>query len=225
MAAPSGNGRSRWALVALCLADVLVALDGTVVSVALPSIQDGLGFSNAALQWVVTAYTLALGSFLLLGGRVADLLGPRRTLMAGLGVFTAASLAAGLARAPAPLLAARAAAGLGAALAIPAALALVTAVFREGRERTRALGFVSLAIDVGMVSGAALGGVVTSALGWPWVFFLLVPVGIATLALIPRVLDEHAPRPRRSERLDVLGALTAASGLGLLIFALTRAQT
>src|SRR4051812_42755576 len=120
MPARDDHRRSRWALPALCIADVLVALDGTVVSVALPSIQDDLDFTPAALQWVVTAYTLALGSFLLLGGRVADRVGPRRTLMAGLGVFTAASLVAGPARAPAALLAARAAAGVGAAPGGPA---------------------------------------------------------------------------------------------------------
>jgi EmrB/QacA subfamily drug resistance transporter len=212
----------RLALIVLCVADVLVALDGTVVSVALPSIQRDLHFSATGLQWVVTAYTVTLGSFLLLGGRIADAAGPRRTFVSGLAVFTAGSLVAGLARTPAVLVGARAVAGLGAALAIPAALALIAAGFRDGQERTRALGLVSAGIDVGMALGAVLGGVVTTALGWPWAFLLAVPLGAATVAVAPRVLDEQ--RPRRPERIDPLGAIMVATGVGSLIYGLTAAE-
>jgi MFS family permease len=213
---------ARRALIVLSAADVLVALDGTVVSVALPSIQRGLGFSTTGLQWVVTAYTVTLGSFLLLGGRIADAAGPRRTLVAGLAVFTAGSLLAGLAGAPAALVGARAVAGFGAALAIPAALALIAAGTREGGERTRALGIVSAGIDVGMVLGAVLGGVVTAALGWRWAFLVAVPLGATAAALAPRVLDEG--RVERPARIDPLGAAVVAGGVGLLILALTEAK-
>jgi MFS family permease len=210
----------RLALIVLCAADVLVALDGTVVSVALPSIQRDLHFSAAGLQWVVTAYTVTLGSFLLLGGRIADAAGPRRTLVAGLAVFTLGSLLAALARAPATLVGARAVAGLGAALAIPAALALIAAGYRDAGARTRALGIVSAGIDVGMVLGAVVGGVVTAALGWQWAFLLAVPFGALALAAAPRVLDER--RPQRPARVDAAGAVAVAAGVGLLIFALTE---
>jgi EmrB/QacA subfamily drug resistance transporter len=211
------------ALLVLCGAEVLVAVDGMVVSVALPSVGSDLGFAGADLQWVVTAYTLALGSFLLVGGRLADRLGRRRTLLLGLGLFTAASLAAGAARAPAPLLAARAVAGFGGALAIPSALALVTVIFPGETERRRALGWVSASVDAGMVTGALLGGVVVSALGWPWVFFAVVPLGAAILAAAPAALDDDRPS-RRARSFDAPGALLTAAGLAALIFGLTRAQ-
>jgi MFS family permease len=237
--------RRSIALAVLCAAEILVALDGMLVSVALPSIQRDLGFSDAALQWVITAYTLTLGGFLLLGGRVADRLGRRRTLLAGLSLFTVASLAAALARGQAELLAARALAGFGAALAIPAALALITALFNEGRERNRALGIVSAGIDVGLVAGAVLGGLVTAALGWPWVFVAVVPFGAAAIAAIPRAIEADAGRraptdgrgaerrvrspaaPRRRAlltELDAAGAALAAAGLALLVAGLTRAE-
>jgi MFS family permease len=198
---------SRRALVLTVLftAEVLVMLDGIVVSVALPEIGDEVGLAGAELQWVITAYTLPLGAFLLVGGRTADLLGRRRLLVAGLCAFAAGSLLAGLSRAAAPLLAGRALAGLGAACAIPAALALTTAVTEAGRDRNQVLGWMSATIDVGMVGGAVLGGLVTYALGWPWVFPALVPVAIAAAvappALLPESRDEHA-----GGRLDWAGA-------------------
>jgi EmrB/QacA subfamily drug resistance transporter len=213
----------RLTLVVLCAADMLVALDGTIVNVALPSIQVDLGLSAAALQWVVTAYTLTLGSFLLLGGRIGDALGRRRTLLIGLATFTAASALAGAAREPALLLASRALAGLGAALAIPAALALVAATFAEGRERNRALGAMSASIDVGMVAGALLGGAVTSLLGWPWVFFVIVLLGLVTLLALPRAGVADRRPPRRGRPLGAPAALTAAAGLAMLILGLSRA--
>jgi MFS family permease len=209
-------------LAVLCAADVLVTLDGMVVSVALPAIQRDLGFSAVSLQWVVTAYTLTLGTFLLIGGRLADMLGRRRTLLVGLATFTAASAVAGASTTPAMLLASRALAGLGAALAIPAALALVSVTFEEGAPRNRALGYMSASIDVGMVVGACLGGVITSLLGWPWVFYVIVGAGLATLALTPRVIDENGA-PRARGPLNLPSALAAAGGLALLIFSITRA--
>jgi MFS family permease len=215
--------RRRFALVVLCAADVLVMIDGMAVAVALPAIRRDLGFSAAGLQWVVTAYTLALGSFLLVGGRAADVYGRRRTLVAGLLVFSAGSLAAGLAPGAAVLLGARAVQGLGAALAAPAALALLAATFREGPERNHAIGLMSATIDVGMVAGLVLGGVVTAVLGWPWVFYLVVGPGLAAAALVPAALEESrdASAPRR---LDVAGAALVAGGCGLLVLGVVQTE-
>jgi EmrB/QacA subfamily drug resistance transporter len=208
------------ALVLLCAADLVVALDGMVVMVALPAIERDLGASHADLQWVVTAYTLTLGAFLLLGGRAGDLYGRRRMLVAGLVVFALASLAAGLARATGPLLAARAVQGIGAALAVPAALALLAALYRQERERERALGLLSATIDAGMVAGLVLGGVLTASLGWPWCFFLVVPFGLAAAALVPTALAES--RDEDAPPLDVAGAALGATGFGLLALGLAR---
>jgi EmrB/QacA subfamily drug resistance transporter len=174
------------------------------------------------LQWVVTAYTLSLGAFMLLGGRAGDLYGRRRMLVAGLTVFALASLGAGLAPATGPLLAARAAQGIGAALAIPAALALLSARFQPGRERERALGLLSATLDVGMVAGLVLGGVLTASLGWPWCFFIVVPLGVAAAALAPVALDESSDED--APRLDLPGAVLAAGGCGLLVLGLVRVE-
>jgi Major Facilitator Superfamily len=208
------------ALALLCAADLLVALDGMVVMVALPAIERDLGASHADLQWVVTAYTLTLGAFLLVGGRAGDLYGRRRMLVAGLLVFAFASLAAGLARATGPLLAARAIQGIGAALAVPAALALLTAIFRSERERERALGRLSATLDAGMVAGLVLGGLLTASLGWPWCFFVVVPVGLAAAALVPAAIAES--RDEAAPPLDLAGAVLAAAGFGLLALGLVR---
>jgi EmrB/QacA subfamily drug resistance transporter len=210
------------ALVLLCAADLLVMLDGMVVTVALPAIERDLGTSHADLQWVVTAYTVSLGSFLLIGGRAGDLYGRRRALVAGLCVFALASLAAGLAPSTAALLAARAVQGLGAALAIPAALALLTAAYRQGRERDRAVGLLAAVLDVGMVAGLVLGGVLTASLGWPWCFFIVVPLGLGAAALAPAVLDES--RDEDAPALDVPGALLCAAGCGVLLYGLVRLE-
>jgi EmrB/QacA subfamily drug resistance transporter len=222
MGAASSSVRSR-VLILLCAADLLVMLDGMVVTVALPAIERDLGTGHADLQWVVTAYTLSLGAFLLVGGRAGDLYGRRRTLVVGLSLFALASLAAGLAPSVGPLLAARAVQGAGAALAVPAALALLTATYRQERERQRALGVLSATLDVGMVAGLVLGGVLTASLGWPWCFFIVVPFGLAAAALAPAVLeesrDEHA-----LPRLDLAGAALAAGAAGMLVFALVRLE-
>jgi EmrB/QacA subfamily drug resistance transporter len=210
-------------LAVLFTAEVLVMLDGIVVSVALPEIGDDVGLRGAELQWVITAYTLPLGAFLLVGGRAADLLGRRRLLVAGLIAFGVGSLLAGLSRAALPLLGGRALAGLGAACAIPAALALTTAVTREGRDRNTVLGWMSATIDVGMVGGAILGGLVTYALGWPWVFLGLVPVALAAATVTPALLPESRDE-RAAGGLDWAGAASVAAGLALLIMALVRAE-
>ena len=212
----------RSALILLCAADLLVMLDGMVVTVALPAIERDLGTPHADLQWVVTAYTLSLGALLLVGGRAGDLYGRRRVLVAGLVVFTLASLAAGLARATGPLLIARAVQGAGAAVAVPAALALLTATYRQERERERALGILSATLDGGMVAGLVLGGILTASLGWPWCFFVVVPFGLAAAALAPATLEES--RDQHAPPLDVAGAVLAAAGFGLLAFGTTRVE-
>jgi EmrB/QacA subfamily drug resistance transporter len=214
---------SRAAVLALlCAADLLVMLDGMVVTVALPAIERDLGTDHADLQWIVTTYTLTLGAFLLVGGRAGDLYGRRRTLVAGLVVFALASLAAGLAGSTGMLLAARAVQGLGAALAVPAALALLAAAYRQQRERERALGILSATLDAGMVAGLVLGGVLTASLGWPWCFFVVVPFGLAAAALAPAVLEES--RDAGAPRLDLPGAALCASGCGLLVFGIARLE-
>jgi EmrB/QacA subfamily drug resistance transporter len=213
---------SSRALAVLCAADLLVALDGSVVTVALPAIERDLGASRHDLQWIVTAYTLTLGAFLLVGGRAGDLYGRRRVLVGGLLIFALASLAAGLAPATAVLLAARAVQGIGAALAIPAALALLAATFRQEREREWALGRLSATLDVGMVAGLVLGGVIAASLGWPWCFFLVVPFGLAAAALVPGAVAES--RDEQAPPLDVAGAVLAAAGFGLLALGLARVE-
>jgi EmrB/QacA subfamily drug resistance transporter len=200
-----------------------VALDGMVVTVALPAIQHDFGTGRAELQWVVTAYTLSLGAFLLIGGRAGDLYGRRRMLMTGLTLFAVASLGAGLAPSTGALLAARAVQGIGAALAIPAAMALLSARYRQERERERALGLLSATLDVGMVTGLVLGGALTASLGWPWCFFIVVPLGLAAAAFAPFALEESSDD--EAPRLDVPGAVLAAAGCGLLVFGFVRIES
>lgn len=207
-------------LVLLCAADVLVTLDGTVVTVALPAIERDLGTSQADLQWVVTAYTLTLGAFLLVGGRAGDSFGRRRVLVAGLIVFALGSGVAGFAHTTVLLLSARAVQGLGAALAVPADLALLTATYRQERQRQRVLGYLSAAMDIGMVAGLVLGGLLTATVGWPWCFFVVVPVGLVAAALAPAALPES--RDQSAPRLDLLGAALVAAGFGTLAFGISR---
>jgi EmrB/QacA subfamily drug resistance transporter len=216
-----GSG-PRSALALLCAADVLVTLDGTVVTVALPAIQRDLGTSHGDLQWVVTAYTLTLGAFLLVGGRAGDLYGRRRMLIAGLIVFTLGSGAAGFARSTQVLLTARSVQGLGAALAIPAALALLMATYREERRRQRVLGLLTATMDVGMVAGLVLGGILTATLGWPWCFFLVVPIGLSAAALAPSAVRES--RDDSAPSLDLLGAVLAAAGFGAMAFGIAQLE-
>ena len=214
--------RRWWALALLAMAEFVVVLDASIVNIALPSIGRGLHFSLANLSWVVNAYVLTFGGFLLLGGRIADLLGRRRVFAIGLGVFTLASLAGGLAQSPAWLIAARAIQGLGAALMAPAALSLVTATFREGSERNRALSIWGAVAGSGAAAGVLLGGVLTSALGWRSVLFVNVPIGITAALLTPVLIAEsRGELARRS--FDVPGAVTVTAGLSALVYALVRA--
>src|SRR5215218_311510 len=197
------------ALALLCAAQLMVILDVTVVNVAMPSIRADLGFAFADLQWVVTAYTLAFGGLLLLGGRAADLLGRRRVFLSGLAIFTAASLASGLAASPEMLLGSRALQG--AALLSPAALSLITAIFPEGLERNRALAAWAAVGASGAAFGVLLGGSLTEAFGWEAIFLVNVPVGIAVALAAVRALP--AARPAAGGRMDAAGALIATASL------------
>jgi EmrB/QacA subfamily drug resistance transporter len=213
--------RRSWATLAVvALAQFMVILDATVVNVALPSIGAALGFAAADLQWVVTAYVLFTGGLMLLGGRATDLLGRRTVFLAGLVVFTSASLASGLAWSPTALVVARAVQGIGAALLVPAALAIVTTSY-EGAQRRTALAVWGALGSAGAAAGVLLGGVITSVLGWEWVFFVNVPVGfgvgLAALRLVP------AGGGRRETRLDLRGALVVMAGLVTLVYALDGA--
>jgi MFS family permease len=214
----------RWpTLTLLCVAQFVDVLGVTIVIVALPVIGRDLGLAEQDLQWVASIYALCFGGFLLLAGRAADLYGRRRLFAAGLALFTVASLACGLAGSPMMLVAARAVQGLGAAAAVPAALSLLTTTFPEGPERTRALGSWTAAAAGGGVTGFFLGGVLTGTLGWPWVFWVNVPVGALCLALTPVLLAESREQAG-AHRLDVAGALTATAGLVLLVYGATRAE-
>jgi EmrB/QacA subfamily drug resistance transporter len=199
----------------------MVVLDIAIVNVALPSIKIDLGFSQENLQWVISAYALVFGGFLLLGGRAADLLGRRRIFLIGVIVFTLSSFLAGLAWSEASLIAARAFQGLGAAIISPAALSILTTTFKEGRERNVALGVWGAVGGFGAAAGVLLGGVLTDALSWEWIFFVNVPVGIAALALTPVLLGES--RDARVRRFDLPGAALVTAGLSSLVYAITQA--
>src|SRR5438105_15057175 len=213
----------RWSALALIVtAQFMVILDVAIVNVALPSIKSDLNFSQSNLQWVVSAYAIMFGGALLLGGRLADLLGRRRLFITGLALFAASSLACGLAWSEGSLIAFRAVQGLGGALLAPAALSLLMTSFAEGRERNRALGIYGAASGSGAAVGVLLGGVLTSYLGWTWIFFINVPVGLAAAAISPAILRES--RAELGHRhFDVRGAVTVTGGLMLLVYALSRA--
>src|SRR6201991_1011523 len=211
--------RKWWALALLATAQFVVVLDASVVNVALPSIGADLGLSQEGLAWLVNAYVLAFGGFLLLGGRMADLLGRRRVFMAGFTVFAVASFAGGLATSGGTLIAARALQGLGAAVLSPAALSLVTTTFAEGAERNTALGVWGAVAAGGGAAGSLLGGVITQTLGWEWVLWINTPIGLAAAALAPAVLRES--RIEEAQRsFDALGALTGTAGLATLAYGL-----
>jgi EmrB/QacA subfamily drug resistance transporter len=200
----------------------MVILDVAIVNVALPSIKDDLGFSEASLQWVITAYAILFGGALLLGGRLADLFGRRRIFLVGMGLFTASSLLSGLAWSEGALIAFRGMQGLGGALLAPAALSILMTTFTEGRERNLALGIWGAASGSGAAAGVLLGGVLTSYLHWSWIFFINVPVGVAVMALTPWLLDESRVDVGH-RHFDLTGALTVTSGVMLLVYAMTRA--
>jgi EmrB/QacA subfamily drug resistance transporter len=222
-AAVGDQDSRRWvALALIVVAQFMVVLDIAIVNVALPSIRTDLHFSQEGLQWVITAYSILFGGVLLLGGRLADLLGRRRLFMAGLALFTVSSLLDGLAWSEGSLIGFRALQGLGAALLSPAALSILTTTFREGRERNLALGIWGAASGSGGAAGVLLGGALTSALSWSWIFFINVPVGVAVIALTPWLLRESRA-DLRHRYFDVAGAATITGGLMLLVYALTRA--
>jgi EmrB/QacA subfamily drug resistance transporter len=215
----------RWSALALVVtAQFMVILDVAIVNVALPSIKSDLHFSATNLQWVISAYAILFGGTLLLGGRLADLLGRRRLFVSGLALFSAASLLCGLAWSEGSLIAFRGLQGLGGALLAPAALALLMTTFAEGRERNLALGIYGAASGSGAAVGVLLGGVLTSYLSWSWIFFINVPVGLAAIALTPWLLREsRADLPHR--HFDFAGAASITAGLMLLVYALTRATS
>ena len=210
------------ALFVIATAQLMVVLDATIVNVALPHIQDALGFSGTGLEWVVNGYTLAFGGLLLLGGRAGDILGRRRVFIAGMILFSAASLLGGFATTQVWLLAARAVQGAGAAVIAPSALALISTTFPQGPPRTRAMGVYSAMSMGGAAAGLLAGGLLTTYLSWRWVMFVNVPIGIAAALIAPRVLTES---PRRRGRFDFPGAITSTLGLAALVYGLTSAAT
>jgi len=217
------TAQKKWlALALLSAVQFMVVLDIAIVNVALPSIKLDLGFSQENLQWVISAYALFFGGFLLLGGRLADILGRRRIFIVGLVLFTISSLAAGLAWSESSLIAARAFQGLGAAIISPAALSILTTTFSEGKERNIALGVWGAVGGFGAAAGVLLGGVLTDALSWEWIFFVNIPIGIAGLALTPLLLGES--RDARVKSFDAMGAVLVTGGLMALVFGITEAN-
>src|ERR1700727_2461040 len=203
------------ALVLLAMTQFVIVIDASIVNVALPSIGAALHFAPADLSWVVNAYVLTFGGFLLLGGGVADLLGRRRMFMLGLVVFSLASFAGGIAQSAGWLIAARAAQGLGAAMVAPAALSILTVTFSDGAERNRALGIWGAVAGAGGAAGVLLGGILTRGLSWRWVLFVNVPIGIAAATLAPRLLLESRSGDC-TEVFNITGAVTVTAGLALL---------
>ena len=216
------DSRTRWlALIIVCLGDLMIVLDVTIVGVALPSIREDLGFSETSLAWVVNAYLLTFGGFLLLGGRLGDLFGHRRLFLGGIGVFTLASLACGLATSQGVLIAARAIQGLGGAVVSAVALSLIVTLFTEPTERAKAMGVFGFVASGGGSIGVLLGGVLTDALSWHWIFLVNVPIGIAVVALSLSMLPEGRLE-MASRRLDVAGAVTVTASLMLAVYAIVN---
>jgi EmrB/QacA subfamily drug resistance transporter len=218
----SRPGSPSLILFVILTCQLMVVLDATIVNVALPDIQAALHFSPANLSWVLNAYTLTFGGLLLLGARAGDILGRRRTFLAGIAIFTVASLVGGFATSGGFLLAARAGQGIGGALAAPSALALLTTMFAEGRERMRALGLYTAVSIGGSAVGLVAGGMLTSWVSWRWVLFVNVPIGVGVLVLGRAVLPETQ---RHDGRFDLIGALTSTFGMGSLVYGFVRAAT
>ena len=218
---PHTQDRKGLALLLLCAVQFMVVLDIAIVNVALPTIKTALSFDETSLSWVINAYTLTFGGLLMLGGRTADLLGRRRMFIAGLALFSGASLVCGLATSEATLIAARAIQGVGAAIISPAALSILTTTFDEGAERNKALGIWGAVAGTGGAAGVLLGGILTDQLNWSWIFYINVPVGIAAIALAPRILRESRVEQGR-RTFDLLGATLVTAGLSLLVYALVQ---
>jgi EmrB/QacA subfamily drug resistance transporter len=223
MATSAGPDPRRWqALALVCVAFFMTVLDVSIVNVALPSIGRSLHFSATGLQWVITAYAITFGGFLLLGGRAGDILGRKRIFMVGVTLFSIASLVCGLAGSTGVLVAARAVQGLGAAIVSPATLSIITTTFDEGAERNKALGIWGAMGGSGAAAGVLFGGILTKYAGWEWIFFVNVPVGALVLALTPSIVREsRAPDIGRS--FDVIGASSVTGGLALLVYAISKA--
>jgi EmrB/QacA subfamily drug resistance transporter len=221
----SRHSTNPWVvLVLICLAQFMVVLDATIVNVALPSIQKDLGLSEANLQWIINAYTLVFGGFLLLGGRAGDLLGRKRLFLIGLVIFTSASLLNGLSHSSGELIGFRALQGLGAALISPAALSIISTTFAEGKERAQALGVWAAIAIGGSAFGLVLGGWLTQSFSWRWIFFVNVPVGIATFILSLRIVPESRDE-LAAKHYDIGGAVTVTGGLMALVYAIVKAET
>jgi len=216
--------RRWWALALLCMTQFMVVLDASIVNIALPSIGTEVGISQENLSWVVNGYVLTFGGFLLLGGRMADLLGRRRIFMAGLLIVAIASLLAGFATSEGALIAARAGQGLGAAIIAPSALSIVTTIFRDGAERNKALGAWGAVAGSGGAAGVLLGGVLTDGLGWEWVLWVNVPVALVVLALTPGLIPESRSESQ-TRTFDFAGGVTVTAGLSLLVYALVDAAS
>jgi EmrB/QacA subfamily drug resistance transporter len=217
--------RRRWlALLLVCAAQLMIVLDGTIVNVALPAIQDSLGFSEAGLSWVVNAYLLTFGGFLLLGGRAGDLFGRRRVFASGLALFTLASLVCGIANSQAMIVAARALQGIGGAIIAPAALSIIITTFRDPAERARAMGIWAFVVSGGASVGVLLGGVLTQTMGWPWIFFVNLPVGLGALALCRPLLDPD-PKPELRGGFDLPGAFLVTASLVVAVYAIVGAAS
>jgi EmrB/QacA subfamily drug resistance transporter len=216
------TGRSRWlALYVLALGDIMIVLDGTIVNVALPSIRDDLGFSQTSLAWVVNAYLLTFGGFLLLGGRLGDLYGHRRLFLIGIGIFTGASLACGLATSQGFLIAARAVQGFGGAIVSVVVLSLVMIMFTEPAERAKAMGIIGFVLSGGGTAGVLLGGILTDLLSWHWIFLVNIPVGVAVF-ILSIYLCPSVRVPAAERRLDVGGAITITASLMLAVYAIVQ---
>ena len=218
----ASSNRRWWALALLSVVQFMLVLDIAIVNVALPSIQEDLGFSQENLQWVISAYALVFGGFLLLGGRAADIVGRRRLFIAGLAVFTAASLLAAFAWNEPSLIGARALQGLGAAVIAPAALSILMTTFSEGKERNVALGVWGAVGGFGAAAGVLMGGIFTDALSWEWIFLINLPVGLTAMALAPVLLAES--RDVRTSSFDALGAVLVTAGLSTAVFGITQAN-
>jgi EmrB/QacA subfamily drug resistance transporter len=216
------DSRTRWfALYVLCLGDLMIVLDGTIVNVALPSIRDDLGFSQASLAWVVNAYLLTFGGFLLLGGRLGDLFGQRRLFLIGISLFTLASLGCGVANSQELLVGARALQGIGGAIVSAVALSLLMTLFTEQADRAKAMGFFGFVLSGGGVIGVLAGGVLTDLLNWHWIFLVNLPVGVLVYALSLRLLPTAQAAPA-SRRVDVAGAITVTASLMLAVYAIVN---
>jgi EmrB/QacA subfamily drug resistance transporter len=217
--------RKRWiALYVLCLGDLMIVLDSTIVNVALPSIRDDLGFSETSLAWVVNAYLLTFGGFLLLGGRLGDLFGHRRLFVYGISLFTVASLACGLANSQTLLVGARAVQGLGGAVVSAVALSLIMVLFTEPSERAKAMGVFGFVLSGGGTAGVLLGGILTDVLSWHWIFLVNIPIGVAVVVLSLNLLPTENVHPA-SGRLDVAGAISVTAALMLAVYAIVNGNS